>query len=49
MLVENIPPIIPINGIISSRKDLYFDSTFTLIGDMSYLKNIPGVPWLSFS
>lgn len=49
ILVENIPPIIPIKLIINSNIDFRFSSTLTFIGLMSYLKKIPGVPWLPFS
>jgi hypothetical protein len=42
--VAKIPPIMPINGMINSRIDFLARPTLTLIGDISYLKNIPDVP-----
>ena len=42
--VAKIPPIIPINGMINSSNDFFARPTLTLIGDISYLKNIPDVP-----
>ncbi len=41
-----MPPIIPIREIINSNMDFRTSSTLTFIGDMSYLKKIPGVPWV---
>ena len=35
-----MPPIIPIKGMINSKIDFLIKSTFTWIGDISYLKKI---------
>lgn len=40
----NIPPTIPHSLMRNFQSGLYFCSTYTFIGEKSYLKNMPGVP-----
>lgn len=47
--VANMPPTIPQRRTKKPQKDLRWLSTRTINDDMSYLKNIPEIPWLPAS
>ena len=44
--VANMPPTIPISLIRNWRSGFLFSIISTIMGDISYLTNMPGTPWL---